>query len=327
MHNSNPKRNSNRKIFYISLLSAAILLTVLGIIGVQQNTKAPERSLASNTADETAENKKNTPSLSQTENEMSSKNQPSIIPEKEDTKKDLAQAAYPVLANNDTSIPESSISSKETNKTQTGTKDSTASKNSLENENTDTDTKKTPGEDDKTAATKKDVSEKETSKTPATTASISASETPAPSVETAAASLHFNQEKGLLWPVIGDVILNYSMDQGVYFKTLGQYKCNPAILIHAKKNSPVYAAADGIVEKIEKNDETGLTITCSVGDDFQVIYGQLKDVAVKEGDQVTEGQTLAKLAKPSNSYVLEENHLFFEVLEDGSPVDPMLLLR
>ena len=326
MHNSNPKRNSNRKIFYISLLSAAILLTVLGIIGIQQNTKAPERSLASDTTDKTAESTSNNPSIPQAEMEFSSKSQSSIISEKEDNRKDATQATYPVLANNDTSIPESSISSKETGKIQGETKDGTDSKAAPENEGS-TDTEKESDGNDKTTASEKNVSEKEASSQPATSASISASETPAPSIETAASALHFDQEKGLLWPVIGDVILNYSMEQGVYFKTLGQYKCNPAILIHAKKNTPVYAAADGIVEKIEKNDETGLTITCSIGDDFQVVYGQLKDVTVEEGDHVTEGQTLAKLAKPSNSYVLEENHLFFEVLEDGSPVDPMLLLR
>lgn len=309
MHNSNPKRNSNRKIFYISLLSAAILLTVLGIIGVQKNTKAPERSLASNTAEEN--NKK-------TVNE------------------DNASPSYPVLANNDTSIPQSSISADEESKARVKTEAAAetekkqVAENSGNTENNqgsedDCDTKNDIKKDDAGNSPKKEASE--TSSTPATSSAISATESPAPSVETAASSLHFDQEKGLLWPVIGDVILNYSMDQGVYFKTLGQYKCNPAILIQARKNTPVYAAADGIVEKVEKNDETGLTITCSAGDNFQIVYGQLKDVAVKEGDMIKEGQTLAKLAKPSNSYVLEENHLFFEVLEDGKPVDPMLLLR
>lgn len=303
MHNSNPKRNSNRKIFYISLLSAAILLTVLGIIGVQKNTKAPERSLASNTAEE---------------NDKKNVDEGNVTP------------SYPVLANNDTSIPQSSISAEEESKArakieaEAETKKDSNTEKKPDTEN-DSDTENDIKKDNAGNGSAKETSE--SSSTPATSSAISATESPAPSVETAASSLHFDQEKGLLWPVIGDVILNYSMDQGVYFKTLGQYKCNPAILIQARKNTPVYAAADGIVEKVEKNDETGLTITCSAGDDFQIIYGQLKDVAVKEGDMIKEGQTLAKLAKPSNSYVLEENHLFFEVLEDGKPVDPMLLLR
>ena len=316
MHNSNPRRNSNRKIFYISLLSAAILFTVLGIIGIQQNSKAPERSLASNNADQTTK-------------ETASKKQTSAISKKNDadTEKDMTQAAHPVVASNDTSIPEPSISTKETDSSKPDDHGDGNTQKTPDCKKDSSDTPDAADENDITNDTEKETSAKGASTTPATSASISASETPAPSIETAATPLHFNQEKGLLWPVIGDVILNYSMDQGVYFKTLGQYKCNPAILIHAKKNTPVYAAADGIVEKVEKNDETGLTITCSIGDKFQVVYGQLKDVAVKKGDQVKEGQTLAKLAKPSNSYVLEENHLFFEVLEDGSPVDPMLLLR
>ena len=32
------------------------------------------------------------------------------------------------------------------------------------------------------------------------------------------------------WPLYGDLIMNYSMDQTVYFETLGQYRYNPALL-------------------------------------------------------------------------------------------------
>ena len=46
-----------------------------------------------------------------------------------------------------------------------------------------------------------------------------------------AGNVSFNGESILLWPVDGNVIMNYSMDKTVYFSTLDQYKYNPALII------------------------------------------------------------------------------------------------
>ena len=47
-----------------------------------------------------------------------------------------------------------------------------------------------------------------------------------------------------MWPIVGDVLVNYSMDKTVYFPTLQQYKYNPAIVIAANKGDSITAAAD-----------------------------------------------------------------------------------
>ena len=47
----------------------------------------------------------------------------------------------------------------------------------------------------------------------------------------------------LSWPVEGEVILPFSMDRSVYFKTLAQYQYNPAMLIGAEEGTEVFAAA------------------------------------------------------------------------------------
>ena len=49
--------------------------------------------------------------------------------------------------------------------------------------------------------------------------------------ETAAAvTLHFDKSSAV-WPIEGDVLLDYSMDSTIYFPTLEQYRCNPAMVI------------------------------------------------------------------------------------------------
>ena len=67
-----------------------------------------------------------------------------------------------------------------------------------------------------------------------------------------AQTLHFSEE--LLWPMEGNVIINYSMDSTVYFPTLDQYKYNPAVIIAGEVNDKVYAVAKGQIKSIE-NDE------------------------------------------------------------------------
>lgn len=137
----------------------------------------------------------------------------------------------------------------------------------------------------------------------------------------------FDEEKGLLWPVKGDVILKYSMNNAIYFKTLAQYKCNPGIAISAKVGTKVKAAADCQVTKIEKNDELGTVITTDIGDKYSVLYGQLDNISVNKGDELKEGDVIGTVAKPTKYYTEEGSNLYLQVIEGKESVDPMLLLR
>lgn len=142
-------------------------------------------------------------------------------------------------------------------------------------------------------------------------------------------NLNFQEEQGLLWPIKGnpDVILKYSMDQLVYYETLMQYKCSPAILIGSKAGTEVLSGAKGIITEIATNEETGLTLTMSIGKEYSLVYGQLKDLTVDIGDVVEEGDVIGTVAEPTKYYVCEGDNLYFQVLEKDETVDPMLLLR
>lgn len=140
-------------------------------------------------------------------------------------------------------------------------------------------------------------------------------------------NLSFDEENGLAWPVDGNVIMNYSMNSVIYFQTLDQYKCNPAIIIQAEVGEEVLNAARGIVSDISWNEETGNTVTVSIGDNYKVVYGQLDDITVKVGETIQEQVVIGKVAKPTKYYVKEGSNVFFEVLLDDETVNPMLLLR
>lgn len=135
--------------------------------------------------------------------------------------------------------------------------------------------------------------------------------------------LAFADDNTLLWPVDGDVILNYSMDKSIYFSTLNQYKYHPAIVISAEVGSEVRCAARGKVSQIKVDEETGTTLTLELGSGYETIYGQLKEVAVEEGDMVEAGALLGYVSEPTKYYTLEGSNLYFQLLKDGKPVNPL----
>ena len=142
------------------------------------------------------------------------------------------------------------------------------------------------------------------------------------------AELSFSPETDqLLWPVAGNVLMDYSMDKSVYFATLDQYKYNPAIIIQGTLDENVMSAAPGKITKIETLEETGMTVTMDIGDGYEVIYGQLKELPVKEGDYLQAGETVGYVSEPTRFYTKEGCNVYFEVRKDGESVDPMALLQ
>lgn len=139
--------------------------------------------------------------------------------------------------------------------------------------------------------------------------------------------LEFSEEEQLLWPVVGNVLINYSMDKPVFFPTLEQYKYHPAIVIQAKAGQNITAAARGKVSKIEKTEELGNVITMDLGSGYEIVYGQLSNIQVKEGDVVEKGAYIADVAAPTKYYSVEGDNVYFALKKDGEPVNPMTKLQ
>ena len=144
-------------------------------------------------------------------------------------------------------------------------------------------------------------------------------------VETAKSvnSLHFEMGEGLVWPLEGDVLLNYSMDATTYFPTLDQYRYNPAIVISGEVNDTVLLVAKGQITDITTNEVTGCTVTEDLGDGYTAIYGQLKELNFEVGDMVSAGQVLGYVSEPTKYYSVEGSNLYFAMEKDGEPINPM----
>ena len=160
-----------------------------------------------------------------------------------------------------------------------------------------------------------EIEEEEPMETQEQTENNSASESET-SASGGTSEVWFGEESTLAWPASG-------ADQTVFFSTLEQYKYNPALIIGGEVGETIAASAAGIVTNIEDTAQTGTTVTLDMGNGYSAIYGQLTDVPLAAGDYVAAGETVGILNEPTKYYSVEGPNLYFGILKDGEPVDPM----
>lgn len=147
----------------------------------------------------------------------------------------------------------------------------------------------------------------------------------APGVETAGSqtALSFSENSQLLWPVNGQILLNFSMDKTVYFSTLDQYKYNPALVISGAEGDQVISGAAGVVKSIDVTAQTGTTINLDLGNGYELFVGQLKEVPVNTGDYVNANTVIGYVSQPTKYYSVEGCNVYYEMRKDGQPIDPL----
>lgn len=140
-------------------------------------------------------------------------------------------------------------------------------------------------------------------------------------------ALSFQEKEQLGWPVAGNVLINYSMDKTVYFPTLQQYKYSPAIVIAAAEGENITAAADGKVVSVFQDAQIGQGVRVDIGNGYELTYGQLEDIMVLQGDVVSAGDVIGKVASPTKYYSVEGPNVYFKLSKDGLPVNPLSWLE
>lgn len=140
--------------------------------------------------------------------------------------------------------------------------------------------------------------------------------------------LSFNKDTKMLWPIEGQIVMDYSIDHTIYDKTLDQYRINDSISIAAEVGTPVRAAATGTVMSITHDNQKGYTVVLDHGNGWQTTYSQLQeDVAVKQNEIVEAGDIIGGVENPTKYGIALGGHLDFEVKKDGVTTDPKALLK
>ena len=140
-------------------------------------------------------------------------------------------------------------------------------------------------------------------------------------------ALTFSDSDTLIWPVVGNILVNYSMDKTVYFATLQQYKYNPAIIIQANQGDLITASSAGKVISVFSDPQIGNGVTMELGGGYEATYGQLTNILVSEGSYVAAGDVIAEVAAPTKYFSVEGTNVYFKLTKDGEPVNPMTKLN
>lgn len=135
--------------------------------------------------------------------------------------------------------------------------------------------------------------------------------------------LNFSDASRMAWPVMGNVLLDYSMDTTIYFPTLEQYQVNPGVVIQAEVSQPVVAPANAKVVAVSADEELGNFLVLDLGNDYVATCGQLKEIQVVENEYLEAGQVMGYVAEPTKYYSVEGSNIYFQLEHQGTKVDPL----
>ena len=137
------------------------------------------------------------------------------------------------------------------------------------------------------------------------TARIQASQSSSPSLPRASGS------SGFIWPVNGVLTSPFGWRWG---------RMHEGIDIAAPGGTPIAAAASGVVIYAGWLGGYGNLVVIDHGGGIATAYGHQSSIAVGNGQQVSQGQTIGYVGSTGHS---TGNHLHFEVRVQGRPVDPL----
>ena len=105
----------------------------------------------------------------------------------------------------------------------------------------------------------------------------------------------------------------------IYYE--GTYMPSSGVAYTKDSEFDVISILDGKVESIKEDETVGNIITISHDKGITSIYESVKDITVKEGDSVAQGQ---KIATSSTSNIRKDlnNHLYFELKINDKTVNP-----
>ena len=127
-------------------------------------------------------------------------------------------------------------------------------------------------------------------------------------------------------PVSGKLIKYHNAKVQVFSNTMNDYRVHLGVDIATAADAPVYAAADGKIQKIWKDTLMGYCIAVAHSGDSVTIYKNLKNTlpeGIAEGVKVKAGQQIASVGDSAMIEVAEEPHLHFEMTVAGIQTDPL----
>ena len=136
------------------------------------------------------------------------------------------------------------------------------------------------------------------------------------------------KELEFMYPVEGEILKEFAIDNLVFSETLQEWVVHKGIDIKAPRTTVVKSAEEGTIQAIKNDPRYGLAIIVEHRDGFKTIYSNLLTTEfVKEGENVSKGQSLGTVGNSAAFEIADEPHLHFEMTKDDETIDPKLYLK
>ncbi|MCL1935010.1 MAG: M23 family metallopeptidase [Defluviitaleaceae bacterium] len=137
----------------------------------------------------------------------------------------------------------------------------------------------------------------------------------------------FSEGSVMLWPVMGEVLMEYSSDQFVFDTTLNLYRTHDSINISAEVGDNVRAAAEGRVVNVFHERRYGNSVTIDHGNGWATTYNQLENIEVSPGDIVSTGQIIGQVSEPTIFTSGLGENIGFRVTYHNDTINPLTVLQ
>lgn len=101
-------------------------------------------------------------------------------------------------------------------------------------------------------------------------------------------------------------------------------KMHNGIDLQNRQGTPIYAAGSGIVTHAGLNSYYGYYIVVNHGYHYETVYAHCNELIAKEGQHVNKGDLIAKMGGTGR---VTGVHLHFEIRYQGTPINPLTVLR
>lgn len=129
--------------------------------------------------------------------------------------------------------------------------------------------------------------------------------------------------KSMNAPLSGELTREFTMDDLIYYETIGEWRVHKGIDIKPKDTLLIESALAGKVEAVNNSEITATEIIIDHGNNVKTLYSNLVSANVQAGDTVKKGQVIGNLGKTVSIESADGAHLHFELIVDGKQVNPL----
>ena len=126
-----------------------------------------------------------------------------------------------------------------------------------------------------------------------------------------------------IWPFPNHFVVTSTFG---YRSSTSSYHTGVDIDGYQSAGSPIVASDSGTVIKSEYYGGYGNCIIIDHGNGYSTLYAHLNSMYVSEGQSVGQGSTIGGVGNTGTCYGLDGVHLHFEVIQNGTQVDPLAFL-